>query len=233
VPDLNNLIQSVLAGGNLDAISQHLGTSNEETAAGVAATLPTLLGALAGNASTPHGEQSLASALEQHHDGSVLDSIGGLLSGSLGGPATNGAGILGHLLGDNNEQTHVVNSLAGKSGVSPTLIAKLMPLLAPMVMGWLGKQMMGGGSRSAAAQSGSGMGGGGMGGGPLGGLLGGVLGQVMGGGASGGGGGLADMLGGLLGGGGMGGQQQQQQQQQKPAASGIDLGSILGSVFGK
>jgi hypothetical protein len=232
MPDLNNLIQSVLAGGNLDAISQHLGTSNEETAAGVAATLPTLLGALAGNASTPHGEQSLASALEQHHDGSVLDSIGGLLSGSLGGPATNGTGILGHLIGDSGQQNQVVNSLSGKSGVSPSLIAKLMPLLAPMVMGWLGKQMMGGGgNRVAASQSGGGMGGGGMGGGALGGLLGGVLGQVMGGsGGASGGGGLADMLGGLLGG-GMGGQQQQQQQQQ--AAPGLDLGSILGSVFGK
>ncbi len=226
MPDLNNLIQSVFAGGNLDALSQHLGTSNEETAAGVAATLPTLLGALAGNASTPHGEQSLASALEQHHDGSILDSLGGLLSGSFGGPAGNGAGILGHLIGDNSQQDQVVNSLAGKSGVSPTLIAKLMPLLAPMVMGWLGKQM-GGGNR-VAASSGGGMGGGLGAGGPLGGLLGGVLGQVMGGGGGASGGGLADMLGGLLGGGGMGGGGQQQS-----AQAGPDLGAILGSVFGK
>jgi hypothetical protein len=226
MPDLNDLIQSVFAGGNLDAISQHLGTTNDETASGVAAALPALLGALAGNASTERGEQKLASVLERDHDGSLLDSLGGMLNGSLGGRTANGAGILGHLFGDNDNQGQVVNNLAGKSGVNPALISKLMPLLAPLVMGWLGKQMRGGGQ--AAASSG-GMGSmGGMGGGALGGLLGGVLGQMMGGGgAGGGGGGLADMLGGLLG----GGQQQQPQRQQQQ--SGPDLGSILGSIFGR
>lgn len=225
--DLNDLIQSVFAGGNLDAISQHLGTSNEETASGVAAALPALLGALAGNASTERGEQKLASVLDRDHDGSLLDSLGGMLSGSLGGRSANGAGILGHLFGDDNHQGQVVNSLAGKSGVNPALISRLLPLLAPLVMGWLGKQMRGGGNQNAGSTEMGGMGGmGGLGGGGLGGLLGGVLGQVMGGG-SGGGGGLADVLGGLLGGGG--GQQRQQQQQQ----SGPDLGSILGSIFGR
>jgi hypothetical protein len=223
MPDLNDLIQSVFAGGNLDAISQHLGTSNDETASGVAAALPALLGALAGNASTERGEQKLASVLERDHDGSLLDSLGGMLAGSLGGRATNGAGIVGHLFGDDNSQGQVVNNLAGKSGVNPALIAKLMPLLAPLVMGWLGKQMRGGGGQAAASSGMGGLGGGGA----LGGLLGGVLGQVMGGSGGGGsmGGGLADMLGGLLG----GGQQQRAPQQQ----SGPDLGSILGSIFGR
>jgi hypothetical protein len=232
--DLNDLIQSVFAGGNLEAISQHLGTSNDETAAGISAALPALLGALAGNASTPRGEQKLASVLERDHDGSLLDSLGGMLTGSLGGRAANGSGIVGHLFGDDNHQNDVVNSLAGRSGVNPSLISKMLPLLAPLVMGWLGKQMRGGNNSQAAASS-DGMGMGGLGGGGLGGLLGGVLGQMMGGGGMGGGGGggmgggLADMLGGLLG----GGQQQQAQQQPQQQQGGVDLGSILGSIFGR
>ena len=222
MPDLNDLVASVFSGGNLEALSQHLGTSNDETAAGITAALPALLGALAGNASTPRGEEKLASVLERDHDGSILDSLGGMLTGSLGGRAANGAGILGHLFGDDNHQETVVNSLAGKSGVNPNLIAKLLPLLAPLVMGWLGKQMRSGGNQAAASSSGGGLSG--LGGGGLGGMLGGVLGQVMGGGS---GGGLASILGGLLGGGG----QQSAQPQQK--SGGIDLGSILGSIFGK
>ena len=116
--DLNDLVQSIFSGGNLEAISQHLGTSNEETAAGITAALPALLGALAGNASTPRGEQKLASVLERDHDGSLLDSLGGMLTGSLGGRSANGTGILGHLFGDDTHQGDVVNNLAGRSGVS-------------------------------------------------------------------------------------------------------------------
>ena len=229
MPDLNDLVQSVFSGGNLEALAQHLGTSTEETAAGVTAALPALLGALAGNASTQRGEEKLASVLERDHDGSILDSLGGMLTGSLGGRAANGAGILGHLFGDDNHQSEVVNNLAGKSGVNANLISKLMPLLAPLVMGWLGKQLRGGGQTSTASSGGGGLGGlggGGLGGG-LGGMLGGVLGQVLGGGS---GGGLADILGGLLGG---GSHQSAPQPQPEQKSGGIDLGSILGSIFGK
>ena len=35
--DLNDLVSSIFSGGNLEAISQHLGVSNDETASGIAA----------------------------------------------------------------------------------------------------------------------------------------------------------------------------------------------------
>jgi hypothetical protein len=224
MPDLNDLVSSIFSGGNLEAISQHLGASNDETASGIAAVLPALVGALAGNASTPRGEQALTSVVERDHDGSLLDSLGGMLAGSLGGKKANGAGILGHLFGDEPSQNELVNTLSSRSGVNPSMISKLMPILAPMIMAWMGKQlqakMSGGGNAQAA-------------GGGLGGLLGGVLGQMMGGGASGqggaGGGGLAQILGGLLGGIGA----QQPQAQAAPQSKGPDLGSILGSIFGR
>lgn len=226
MPDLNDLVSSIFSGGNLEAISQHLGVSNDETASGIAAVLPALVGALAGNASTPRGEQALTSVVERDHDGSLLDSLGGMLAGSLGGKKANGPGILGHLFGDEPNQNDMVNTLSGRSGVSSSMISKLMPILAPMVMAWLGKQMqakMSGVGNANQAPTG--------GGGGLGGLLGGVLGQMMGGGNqnSGGGGGLAQILGGLLGGIGA----QQPQTQASPQSKGPDLGSILGSIFGK
>lgn len=225
MPDLNDLVSSIFSGGNLEAISQHLGVSNEETASGIAAVLPALVGALAGNASTQRGEQALTSVVDRDHDGSLLDSLGGMLAGSLGGKSANGAGILGHLFGDAGNQNEVVNTLSGRSGVNSNMLSKLMPILAPLVMAWLGKQMRGGGNQAAAAGSQGG-------GGGLGGLLGGVLGQMMGGGnqggSGGGNGGLAEILGGLLG--GIGGRPQPQQ---APQSSGPNLGSILGSIFGK
>jgi hypothetical protein len=229
MPDLNDLVSSIFSGGNLEAISQHLGVSHEETASGIAAVLPALVGALAGNASTQRGEQALATVVDRDHDGSLLDSLGGMLAGSLGGNKANGPGILGHLFGDESNQNDMVNTLAGRSGVSSTMISKMMPILAPLVMAWLGKQMRAkvSGDTNQAAPAGGVLGGGGLGG-----LLGGVLGQMMGGsnqGASaGGGGGLAQILGGLLGGIG-----QQAPAQPAPQAKGPNLGSILGSIFGK
>jgi hypothetical protein len=223
--DLQDLVNSLFADGNLDAIANHVGASREETGAGIAAALPALMGALAGNASTPRGEQALAGALMRDHDGSLLDQLGGMLAGNMGGRAANGAGILGHLFGDQQGQDQVVNTLSGRSNVNSTLIQKLLPILAPLVLSYLGKRMRGGsGDTSGSAEASMG----GLGGGALGGLLGGLLGQMMGGGDPGsGGGGLADVLGGLLGGGAPGGQSHSQASQ-----SGPDLGSILGSIFG-
>jgi hypothetical protein len=226
MPDLNDLVSSIFSGGNLEAISQHLGVSHDETASGIAAVLPALVGALAGNASTPRGEQALTSVVERDHDGSLLDSLGGMLAGSLGGKKANGAGILGHLFGDEPSRNDLVNTLSSRSGVNPSMISKLMPILAPMIMAWMGKQLQAKMSGAGAGASNQASGGGGLGG-----LLGGVLGQMMGGGAGqgGAGGGLAQILGGLLGGIGA----QQPQAQPAPQAKGPDLGSILGSIFGK
>jgi hypothetical protein len=200
MPDLNDLVSSIFSGGNLEAISQHLGVSHDETASGIAAVLPALVGALAGNSSTPRGEQALASVVERDHDGSLLDSLGGMLAGSLGGKKANGVGILGHLFGDEPSQNDLVNTLSSRSGVNSTLISKLMPILAPMVMAWLGKQLQAKMSGAGAGASNQASSGGLGGGGGLGGLLGGVLGQMMGGGAGqgGAGGGLAQILGGSV-----------------------------------
>lgn len=84
----------------------------------------------------------------------------------------------------------MVNRLSGANGLSSGTLMKLLPILAPLVMAFLSKQVKGGGAQ----------GGGGLGGMLGGGGLGDVLGGLLGGGSGGaGGGGLGDILGGLLG----------------------------------
>ena len=104
-----------------------------------------------------------------------------------------GEKIVKNVFGDNEEQ--VVNQLGGLGGGS-SLFKSLLPMLAPIVMGYLGKQAAGGGRwRRGAARRAQTL--------PLGGGGGGssdIVGGLLGGGE--GGGGLGDMLGGLLGGGG-------------------------------
>ena len=126
-----------LAGSNLRQLSQQLGTDEGQTQKAVAGALPMLLGALAQNGSNRGGLESLAGALDRDHDGSVLDDLGGFFGGSS--PVSgHGAGILKHALG--NRRGAIENSVSRTSGMSQAQVGNLLQMLAPLVMGALGRE---------------------------------------------------------------------------------------------
>lgn len=174
--------------GQADQIAARIGADPGPTREAVSAALPALLAGLQEKATPGSG---LHEAIEQDHDGSILDDLSGYFQGTanLSPRTTNGAGILGHVFGD--REPDVQRAVSAKSGLDMGTIAQLLPLLAPVVMGMLGKQ-----ARTDSSPGG--------GFGDLGSILGGLGGLTGGSGGSGGGtnpsGGLADVLGGLLGG---------------------------------
>jgi hypothetical protein len=148
----------------LQEISNNVGAEPSLVNTAIQMALPTILGGLARNASTPEGAESLNNALDQH-DGGVLDNLGGLGSLIFGGqqqaappPQANAGGILGHILG--NSQGQVVQQVSEKSGLGMGQVAQILMFLAPIVMGYLGRQ-----KQSQGLDAGG-----------LGGLLGGLLG---------------------------------------------------------
>ena len=120
--------------GALSQISDQLGTDENATGQAVATALPLLLGALNRNATESAGAESLFSAVSKDHDGSILDDLGGFLSNADAGP---GAGILGHMLG--SRQPAVERGLSESTGLDAGSVAKLLTMLAPVLMGALGK----------------------------------------------------------------------------------------------
>jgi hypothetical protein len=132
---LIELVTQQLGGGNLQNISQQLGSDDKTTTSAVAAALPLLMGALARNASQSDGAQSLSNALEKDHDGSILNNVAGFLGQSESGP---GAGILRHVLGAKQPAAEATVSKA--TGMNAASVGKLMTMLAPVVMGVLGQQ---------------------------------------------------------------------------------------------
>ncbi len=134
---MNSLLDMVGSGDELGQIAGLLGADSGATQKGVAAALPALLGGLARNAQSEEGAASLLGALDKH-DGSVLNNIGGL--GDLKG---DGGKILGHVFGD--QQSQVAGAVAQESGLDIGMVTKLLPMLAPVVMGFLGKQKAAGG----------------------------------------------------------------------------------------
>ena len=132
--DLTNLLAQALGGGTLTQISRQIGADEGSTASAISAALPILLGAMDRNTDQPGGADSLFNALQRDHDGGILDNVAGFLGGASSGP---GDAILGHVLG--GKRNSVENGLSRASGLDLGSIAKLLPILAPIVMGVLGK----------------------------------------------------------------------------------------------
>ncbi|GIK38307.1 MAG: hypothetical protein BroJett011_21400 [Chloroflexota bacterium] len=131
---LTQLLNQQLSGGGLSQISQQVGADEQTTGNALSAAMPLLLSAMANNASTPQGAQSLHQALAQDHDGAIFNDMAGFLSNPQ---AANGAGILGHVLGP--KQDLVQNGLAQQTGLDAATIGQLLTIAAPLVMGALGK----------------------------------------------------------------------------------------------
>lgn len=203
-----DILQGQISDEMLGQISEHIGAEPQQTAQATNSVFATLLGGLANNASSESGLSALGAALDRDHDGSMLDDIFGMVGGMMQGGdqsarATNGLGILGHILGDRQESA--AQQIGQSSGLSMGQVMKLMPILAPIVMSVLGKAknsggldlgslagVLMGGAQQAQQQPG------------MGDLLGSVLGSVLGGG-----------------------------QQQQQSGGGDLLGSVLGGLFGK
>lgn len=159
----------------VEQISQNVGADQSMVSLAIQSALPMLINGLANNASTPEGAESLNNALEQDHSGGVLDNLGGL--GSLifgGGQSTppprqaDAGGILGHIFGQNQGQ--VTQQVSNQSGLNMGQVAQILMFLAPIVMGYLGRQkqeqgvgadglggllggLLGGGQQATAAPS--------------------------------------------------------------------------------
>ncbi|HSM01602.1 MAG TPA: DUF937 domain-containing protein [Acidimicrobiia bacterium] len=188
----------------LDTIAGKLGLDRADAKRGVTTAVTALTGALAHNASKPEGARSLDSALERDHDGGIFDNLGDYLGDFAAGP---GKAILGHVFG--SKEPTVEKAVADKSGLPLDKVVPLLTMVAPLVLGALGRRKKEENldasqmattlaeERAAAAEKDDGgildtvMG-------ALGGLTG--SGQSSGGGSKGGLGGLLNAIGGLFGG---------------------------------
>lgn len=139
--DITDLLQGPMKDIIIGQVTNQLGVNDKNSAdTAMDGILATLLNGLKKNASTPEGQASLNNALERDHNGSIFDNLTGFLTGSnapQNESTVNGAGILKHILGDQQEEA--VNSISKASGLDTGKILKMMITMAPLVMGFLGK----------------------------------------------------------------------------------------------
>ncbi len=136
--DLMSLLKDQLTPEMIAQLSQQTGAAPAQTATAAEGIFSTLLGGLAKNASGG-GAEAILGALSKDNHGSAMGDLMGLITGAAGGgAATNGAGILGHILG--GQQQGAAQVISQASGVQQSGVADMMMKLAPMVMGVLGQQ---------------------------------------------------------------------------------------------
>jgi hypothetical protein len=160
----------------IDQIASRLGVDPDTAAAAVQQGGGAILSGLQRNAASPEGASAIEAALGTHGglgDSVDVDQI----------DTTDGGKILGHVFGGREQE--VAKALTDEPQTAGIDFGKLLPILAPVVMGMLAKNQGPGASAQAAPSSGG---------------LGDLLGGLLGGSSSGGGIDVSGMLGGLLGG---------------------------------
>ncbi len=181
-------------------IASKLGASQGEVAEAIQQLVPALVGGLQVNAQdNDEVAGRIESAAAQHAARGLLD--GGVTIDDV--DENEGDRIVSKIFGGNDSNA-VASALAGQGAGSSALIQRLLPMLAPIVLAYVGKQFMNRNAQQAQQpQQGGGLGDvlGGILGGAAGGggsnPLGSILGSVLGGGGSNP---LGQILGGLLGG---------------------------------
>lgn len=204
-----SLESEILSQIDTEQLARQLGTDPATAEAGAADAIRTLVSGMARNAQDPQGEASLAGALNQHAQSSSLFNTPGLDLDEV--DQQDGEKIVTHVLGEDAAQ---FGGLQAAGGADSGMTAKLLKLLAPIVLAYIAKQITqksgtGGGDILGQAAGGEG-----------GGILGQILGQVLGGGSTTQTGPTPE-------------QPEQPQPQSTPEQSGGGiLGKILGGLFG-
>ena len=187
-------------------IATKLGADEGEVNSAIQTLVPLLLGGLQQNAQDPGHASTIESAASTHAASGLLD--GGVSVDQV--DEADGSKAVAKIFGG-NDTSQVAAALAGGGAGNGDLLKQLLPILAPIVLAYIGKQLTKGNASAAPAEpqaqgSGGGLGdilgsilGGGANSGGGNNPLGSILGSVLGGGGKGGGG-LGDILGGLLGG---------------------------------
>lgn len=179
-------------------IADKLGVDSGEVDSTIRTLVPVLVSGLNHNAQDPGQADSIADTANNFAAQGLLDNV-------LGGSNIDGQQLISTIFGG-NDTDQVASALSGAGAGNNDLLQRLLPIIAPIVLAYIGKQLTGQKAEPAQQQAS----GGGLGdilGGILGGMasgggaknqsMGSILGNMIGGKT---GGAIGDILGGLLGG---------------------------------
>lgn len=109
------------------------GINKNQIIALLAVATPLVISYLKNKANDAKEAEALNNALERDHDGSILKD-----PSQLEARQKEGGSILSHVFG--NDKATVENQLSQKTGISMDKIGPILAMLAPVIMGYIGKE---------------------------------------------------------------------------------------------
>ena len=139
--------------GGLQSIAREFGISEQEASSATSALGPAVLGGFRKQAEAhPQGLSGLGGLLNQLGGSGMLDAV---LSPTPT-DTTRGNDVLGQIFGSKDVSRAVALNAASQTGQDPSLMKKLLPVLAMVVSGYMAKQQSG--ARLTSAKSDGGLG---------------------------------------------------------------------------
>jgi len=139
--NLLKMLQDQMGDSVMDQASKFLGENSSVTKSGVNALLPTLMGGLINKGDNESGASAILDMITKgNYDGGILDNLGGLFSGgsSTSNFMNSGSLVTSSLFGG-SKLGSVLDVVTRITGMRRSSSSSLMNLLAPMVMGMVGK----------------------------------------------------------------------------------------------
>lgn len=123
--------------GGVQSMARELGINEGQATSGAAALIPAILGGFKKQAqSQPSGIEGLGSLLGQLGGDGLLDDV-------LSPQPTNvsrGNDVLGQIFGSKDVSRAVAQNAATETGLDPSLLKKMLPIVAMLVAGYMSKQ---------------------------------------------------------------------------------------------
>ena len=148
--------------GGLQSMARELGASESDVQNGAAALAPTLVNGFHEQAQQPNGSDRLGNVVGQLGGGELADNVVSPQPTDV----SRGNSLLSHIFGSPDVSRSVAQDAAQRSGLDPSLLKRMLPMLAMLMAGHMARQRGGFGAAL------SGLGGLGSVGGGLGGLAG-------------------------------------------------------------
>ena len=144
--NLIKMILSAQSGGMVNQLAKNFGIGSSDAKNAIGQLLPSLAKGIQNNTAKPGGLDALLGALKKGNHQKYIDNPD-LLNNS--DTVTDGNNILGHILGSKDVSRNVAGHASEKTGLDSGILKKMMPFVATMAMGAMGKQASGGGLLSA------------------------------------------------------------------------------------
>lgn len=152
--NLIELVGGALSGAVGEKLASAVGAQGSDLGGGLGAAIPAIIGGLLKSSASPSGAGQILDTLTRgNHDG-VLGNLAGALgnSDSAGGLLKAGSALLPMIFGNNANA--ITDLIGGQRGFNRQSGSNLLGILAPIVLGFITKQLKGSGGLNLSSLTG-------------------------------------------------------------------------------